>query len=230
MDHRKWIDAAADSRATRCRSDEEVTKAGPKPGLCPKGYGLVLLVVGAVFTLVIMTWPLLLIRRIGAIAALTPRADVVAAAVVEIIRANAIRGTAVCDFPVTVALATIGVKTTLPETVGLTADAAGTTAPDGGGAPTPIELLISAEVVVVRPDVAVGVVPVAIPLTTVGAKRALPADTLGELAFVAGTIVPVVGAAPIAPVVASDDAAVVAATAALPVVAGAEPAALRNTA
>jgi len=194
---------------------------------------LVLFVVGAVFTLVMMTWPLLLIRRIGAIATLTLREDVVAAAVVEIIRANAIRGTAVCDFPVTVALATGGVKTTLPETGGRTADAAGTTVPDGGAAPTPIELLIvNAEVVVVRPDVAVGAVPVAIPFTTVGAKRALPADTLGELAFVAGTIVPVVGAAPIpiAPVVASDDAAVVAATAALPVVAGAEPAALRNTA
>ena len=65
---------------------------------------MVLFVAGAVFTLVTMTWPLLLIMRIGAIAALTPRADIAAdvdaAAVVGVVRANAVTA---CDDALVVA-------------------------------------------------------------------------------------------------------------------------------
>jgi len=68
---------------------------------------LLLFVAGAAFTLVMMTWPLLLIVRIGANATLTPRADIAAvvdaAAVVAVVPATPIAPVTACEYGAVVA-------------------------------------------------------------------------------------------------------------------------------
>jgi hypothetical protein len=167
------------------------------------------------------------------------------AEVVVVVFAAAVRAAVVADVvvrsavgattrvvPVTLPLETRGAKTALPEIVGDVAAVDGTTVPLAGAAPTPTALLmVIAELAAVFAVVAV--VPVMVPLTTCGAKTALP-ETVGEVAIAVGTTVPLAGVAPTltAPVTASGDVAAVVAAAVVAAVVAAFtlPTVPRNTA
>jgi len=130
---------------------------------------------------------------------------VVAFAVVADVVDLALAGTLITALvPVTTPFETAGMNTALPEIVGDVDAAEGTTVPLAGVAPTLIEFVTAiVEAVVVAP-VAVVVVPVTIPFV----KRAVLPLTLGVVAVVAGTTVPLAGMAPTpnAPVTAIGDA------------------------